>query len=186
MTAQLLSARATLASAILLSSAFGCSPRSTDRSPPTSATPAPGRTLASPIETPRPTNIPHSQVVVAGDFNTTFEPSQPFPYSVGDSVAVNLVSPDQASRVVIFLPPDIEPGTFSIADSFANPASGIPARFGVFSPTLSRYYESTGGTIAIAEASQLLSGTFNFTATNSFAGTSVTVEGSFEGILWGL
>jgi hypothetical protein len=123
---------------------------------------------------------------VVGDVNTTFHPGKSFPYYVGDSVKLDLVSPDQAYRVVLFIPPDIESGTYPIADSFAMPARGIAARFGVRGPTLSQFYESVGGSLTIAEANVSLSGTFTFTAFNTFAGASVTVQGSFEKIVWGL
>ena len=183
MTAQESSTCATLALAILLTSASGCSSGSTGRS--TSGTPTLEGIFASAAETPRPPNVSVSDVSVVGDVNTTFRPGQSIPYYVGDSVLLDLVSPDQAYHVVLFIPSDIESGTYPIADSFAMPARGIAARFGVRGPTLSQFYESVGGSLTIIEAKQSLSGTFTFTAFNTFAGASVTVQGSFEKIIWG-
>ncbi len=120
------------------------------------------------------------EIVIQGDLDLRYTPAFPMVSSVVDTLIVALVDSDGASGVALFIPADIQPGTYPIGDLFNLAGAEVTARYDHLAGDDSRYYESTTGTLVLTETGDSLSGSFTFTALRTPDGSaSITAEGSF-------
>jgi hypothetical protein len=122
-------------------------------------------------------------VTVEGDISVNFQASAITAVSLVDTVMISMLDTDNATGVMIFLPADIQPGTYDIGDLYNEAEADVTARYDSLEDATVTSYESVSGTLTLTETGTTFSGTFTFEAVSSTDGTgSITVSGSFQGV----
>jgi len=122
-------------------------------------------------------------VTVKGDINLEFQASTITAASLVDTVMISMLDIDNATGVMIFIPADIQPGTYVIGDLYNESEADVTARYDSLTDTIITSYESNNGTLTLTETGATFSGTFTFEAVKAADGTgSITVSGSFQSI----
>jgi hypothetical protein len=158
--------------AALAVTTLACTLEAAPQNPPADS-PGPGGAASGPASG-------QGEIVVAGDLDLRYTPADPLINSISGTLVIALVDSDGASGVAIFIPADIQPGTYPIGDLFHMADASVTARYDHLADDDSRYYESTSGTLVLTETGTSFAGSFSFTAVRTPAGAStVTVDGSF-------
>jgi hypothetical protein len=122
-------------------------------------------------------------VTVEGDISVNFQASAITAVSLVDTVMISMLDTDNATGVMIFLPADIQPGTYDVGDLYNEAEAEVTARYDSLEDSTVTSYESVSGTLTLTETGTTFSGTFTFEAVNAEDGTgSITVSGSFQGV----
>jgi hypothetical protein len=144
-----------------------------------------------PNETATSSNAPAAtagpgEVVIQGDIHLTYRPSTLNASPLIDTIAISLLDSNQATGVLLFMPLNIEPGTYSIGDLFNQADAEVTARFDTFDGTTVDSYESISGTLTLTETGASFSGSFTFEAVHAPDGSRpITATGNFEGVTVG-
>ena len=122
-----------------------------------------------------------------GDLELRFQPASVLATPLAGTVTIVFYEADQVSGVRLFLPADLQPGTYPIGDLFRLAEADVIARFDHNdAATGNSFWESTEGTLVLTQTGASLSGSFTFTAVSTPDGSkSVTVVGNFEGVSLG-
>jgi hypothetical protein len=176
-----------MASAILVLAVTSCAPAAgtptnnpptNEATPPSDASPTVEGTIT---QTPA-TADPPGGVTIQGDVNLNFQATAITAVPLIDTVVISLLDTDQATGVILFVPMDIQPGTYPIGDLYNQSDADVTARFDSLQDSTLTSYESIGGTLTLTETGASFSGTFTFEALRKPDGAgSITVTGSFEG-----
>ena len=142
-------------------------------------------------ETAGPSNPPAAnagpgEVVVQGDLNLAYRPSTQTASPLVDTIAISLLDSNQATGVLLFMPLDIQPGTYPIGDLFNQAEAEVTARFDTFDGATVNSYESISGTLTLTETGVSFSGSFTFEAVHTPDGSRpITATGNFTGVAAG-
>ncbi|HET7012221.1 MAG TPA: hypothetical protein VFI11_15715 [Anaerolineales bacterium] len=126
------------------------------------------------------------EIIIEGDFNTRFSPESLVAHSMVDEVAIGLFTADQLTGVTLFMPMEIQPGTYRIGDLFNATDADITGRFDTFQDDATVSFESLNGALELTQTGSSFSGSFTFSAVRTPGGDlSVTIDGNFEAIPFG-
>jgi hypothetical protein len=167
-----------LACAALAVSTINCSFGNTSRPADTNETATSSSAPAA--------NAGPGEVVIQGDLNLTYQPSTVTASPLVDMVTISLLDSNQATGVLLFMPLDIQPGTYPIGDLFNLADTEVTARFDTFDGSTVSSYESISGTLTLTETGASFSGSFTFEAVHTPDGSGpITATGNFSGVASG-